>query len=325
MTLSLFSPAQNLSDSLLLYYPFNGNAIDASGNGFDGFISGVTDTTDRFGNSNSAYYFDGVDDYIELPNISELKPTDFPISFSFWVKLKDLTIQNGEFFSTDYMQNNYHGTWMNVKEFNDELGTIAIGFGGGLGGCGESNRKSKRSGKHVEKNTWHHIIGIIRDYNDMSLYIDCSEGAGVYSGEGSQEIAYTNTPGRIGTMDANTTLPAHFYWGFMDDFAFWNRELSLTEISDLCLDLIEIDDSNSSNIYENNNISFINTADGISIKSNVIGNFSFYNMEGKLILKKDDEKSVYLEKSTVKNGIYILMFIDKKGNTSTTKISLIQH
>ena len=51
-----------LNDGLVANYPFNGNANDGSGNGNDGIVNGVTLTTDRFGNADSAYSFDGVDD-----------------------------------------------------------------------------------------------------------------------------------------------------------------------------------------------------------------------------------------------------------------------
>ena len=53
------------SSNLIAYYPFSGNANDSSGNGYDGTISGDPQlTTDRFGNSNSAYIFDGNGDWI---------------------------------------------------------------------------------------------------------------------------------------------------------------------------------------------------------------------------------------------------------------------
>lgn len=47
------------TDSLVAWYPFSGNANDASGHGFNGVDSGVTLTTDRFGVANRAYYFNG--------------------------------------------------------------------------------------------------------------------------------------------------------------------------------------------------------------------------------------------------------------------------
>jgi hypothetical protein len=50
--------------SLVAYYPFDGNANDESGNGNNGTVFGATLTTDRFGNPDSAYSFDGSGDFI---------------------------------------------------------------------------------------------------------------------------------------------------------------------------------------------------------------------------------------------------------------------
>ena len=44
-------------DGLVAYYPFNGNANDASGNGNNGTVSGATLTSDKDGNTNKAYEF----------------------------------------------------------------------------------------------------------------------------------------------------------------------------------------------------------------------------------------------------------------------------
>ena len=73
-----FVPANSISNSpafltngLIAYYPFNGNANDASGNGNNGTVYGATLTADRFGNPNSAYYFNGTNNYITaaIPNL----------------------------------------------------------------------------------------------------------------------------------------------------------------------------------------------------------------------------------------------------------------
>jgi hypothetical protein len=47
------------TSGLLAYYPFNGNALDESGHGFNASINGPTLTTDRFGSPNKAYFFNG--------------------------------------------------------------------------------------------------------------------------------------------------------------------------------------------------------------------------------------------------------------------------
>ena len=49
----------DLKDGLVAYYPLNGNANDESGNGNHVTVYGATLTTDRFGNTNKAYSFDG--------------------------------------------------------------------------------------------------------------------------------------------------------------------------------------------------------------------------------------------------------------------------
>ena len=56
---------------LVAYYPFSGNALDATGNGHNGTLVGSpTLTADRFGNPNSAYSFDGVS-YINIPSATD--------------------------------------------------------------------------------------------------------------------------------------------------------------------------------------------------------------------------------------------------------------
>jgi hypothetical protein len=56
----------SLKDGLLAYYPFNANANDESGNGNNGSVNGATLVTDRFNKINSAYTFDGIDDWIAI-------------------------------------------------------------------------------------------------------------------------------------------------------------------------------------------------------------------------------------------------------------------
>ena len=54
----------DLNKGLIGKWLFEGNADDTSGNGNDGVVSGAELTTDRFGNLDSAYEFNGDSDYI---------------------------------------------------------------------------------------------------------------------------------------------------------------------------------------------------------------------------------------------------------------------
>ncbi|WP_373519986.1 LamG domain-containing protein, partial [Aquiflexum sp.] len=76
-----------MAQTPVAYYPFNGNAKDAIGSN-NGTVNGATLTTDRFGNANSAYLFDGVDDIIDIPSSSSNNFTlnqDFTVQC--WVKI----------------------------------------------------------------------------------------------------------------------------------------------------------------------------------------------------------------------------------------------
>jgi hypothetical protein len=88
--LSIASP---LSASLVVQYNFSGNANDTSGNGHDGTVFGATSTSDRFGNPNSAYSFDGIDDYVGVAYSSDFQLSTYTISA--WVNpTADLSLIN---------------------------------------------------------------------------------------------------------------------------------------------------------------------------------------------------------------------------------------
>ncbi|MDJ0518511.1 MAG: hemopexin repeat-containing protein [Trichodesmium sp. MO_231.B1] len=78
-------PREDVLEGREGYYPFNGNANDESGNGHHGRMVGSTLTSDRFGNANSAYQFDGNNDYIELPTAPSLKLTNQSFTVSAWI------------------------------------------------------------------------------------------------------------------------------------------------------------------------------------------------------------------------------------------------
>ncbi len=77
-------PSYVPSNGLVGYWPFNGNANDQTPNGNNGTVNGATLTTDRFGNNNSAYSFDGISNYITVMDNNVFNMQNFTIST--WVK-----------------------------------------------------------------------------------------------------------------------------------------------------------------------------------------------------------------------------------------------
>jgi hypothetical protein len=70
---------------LVASYPFNGNPNDASGNNNNGTVFGASPTTDRFGNANGAYSFNGTSsNYIQVPHSTSLELGSGPFTLSAW-------------------------------------------------------------------------------------------------------------------------------------------------------------------------------------------------------------------------------------------------
>jgi hypothetical protein len=72
------------------------------GNGLNGVVNGATLTTDRFGNSNNAYSFDGVNDFISTSYGGILGTNSRSISF--WYNSSTNNVEETVF--TDYGENN---------------------------------------------------------------------------------------------------------------------------------------------------------------------------------------------------------------------------
>jgi hypothetical protein len=222
-----------IENGMVAHYPFDGNCADVSS-----MMSSMTNQNstfgpDRNGVANDAIYFNGTG-YVST-NGTALKQ-QFPITVSYWVKLNSLSNVN-VFFKTDNVFENHYGVWMN----NLPTGGVSLSFGGGLGSQTSTNQRyfttnSAIQSNVISANTWHHIVGIIRSYNDMDIYIDCNKTTGTYGGTGSTSLEYSsNGDSRIGGAIGGNGHPDDFYIdGAIDQFAFWSRELSLSEINFLC-------------------------------------------------------------------------------------------
>ena len=77
-----------LTNGLVAYYPFNGNANDASGNGSDGVVVGALPAMDRFGTTNGCYSFNGNSQYICAP--ADKLPSG-PRTVSLWFKANQVS------------------------------------------------------------------------------------------------------------------------------------------------------------------------------------------------------------------------------------------
>lgn len=221
----------NSDPNLIARYPFDGNGNDISTNGFNATLVGPSDfVPDRNGNPNSAFAFNGISNYFLVNTVNPtFKPNTFPISISCWVIIPSNFQGQFTFFKNDYAQNIYSG----IRGTVIPSGQVTISLENG-GPIGAGSRRTKSGTTNIKDNNWHLITCIVRGFNDMDIFIDCSNDGGTYSG-GATTLAYSpSNPGIIGAYDGvlgNNNF--EYSLGSIDDLLFLSRELSTDEIASI--------------------------------------------------------------------------------------------
>jgi hypothetical protein len=229
LMLSNSATAQLVNDpTLIAYYPFNGSGADISSNGFNATLVGPsTFTTDRLGNANSAFSFNGSSNYFLIENVnSTFKPTTFPVTVSAWLRVPSNFQGQFTFFKNDYAENIYSG----IRGTIIPSGQVTIGLENG-GPISTNTRRTKTGTTSIKDGQWHLITCVIRGFNNMDIYVDCTNNGGTYSG-GATTLSYSNSnPGIVGAYDGVLGSGGFEYaLGEIDELIFLGRELTLAEI-----------------------------------------------------------------------------------------------
>jgi hypothetical protein len=232
-----FSTAQvNLDKGLQAYYPFNGNANDASGNNNHPVFNNASSTADRFGKPNSAYHFNGVYQYMRIPNKPSINFKD-QITLSVWVRptgfyydichASQLISKGGG----NYEAGNY------ALRFDDALYSLGTGCDGGICDTIHQNFRGTGTvlkpygGDFIKKNKWYNVL-YTNDGRMARLYVDCQL---------KYEVAFPET--FINEQDlffgkSDDDLFPFWLNGDLDDIRIYNRALNEKEIFALCADSI---------------------------------------------------------------------------------------
>jgi hypothetical protein len=212
-----------LNVGLRAYYPFSGNSNDISGNNNNPTTTNATLTTDRFGNPNSAYLFNGTSNFIRIPN----SPT---LNMANQISLCTMIRVNGFYGGT------CHGNRVIMKGDADYLsGNYLIGYDDNPftngGNCNtpvnpnnENFNYSNGLFPFIQTNRWYSVVWTY-DGTTSRLYVDC-----VLRGVLQINITtFTNTNDLfLGCLNS----PAYPYWfnGAMDEVRIYNRALTPAEV-----------------------------------------------------------------------------------------------
>ena len=199
------------SSSPLAYFPFNGNAGDESGNGKNGAVIGATLTQDRFGNDSSAYFFNGIDNYIAYPVLWNSPPDS--ITLIAWFNA-DSSINNAKVL--------YHGDNGEIQIF---VSDDNVGAGVHLGQS-VTDPWYYVSGFYLH-NEWQMMAVIWIQGESFRLYLNNVLVDSVSVPADELLDPGPNYPPSIGSY--GRTLGAYFN-GMIDDIRIYGRALTINEI-----------------------------------------------------------------------------------------------
>ncbi len=209
--------SRDLTEGLVAFYPFDGNAQDMSGEDNHGAPNeNAILTTDRFGNPDSAYYFNGINSHIIVPGSSSLDSPDTASTQFAWIQLDGFS-QVGSTFGPILMKST-----SSANSFMYRLDVSQGGFGVAFG-----NWYNSAGGTYdVEMDTWFNVAAAW-DGQTVRFYVN-----GVLIAE-PEITADLNQDGRPLVIGGDYPGAYESFWGKIDEVRVYNRALSGAEIAEL--------------------------------------------------------------------------------------------
>ena len=306
--------AQIPTNGLVASFPFNGNANDESGNGFNGIVYGATLTTDRCNKDRSAYLFNGYDNFINLPVWKALN-TDNSFSIIAWFNNYTMTSDgkysdNAIFGQTDgESDSDFPIVAIVVKNDNTLIGVVrgtnypSVGI---------------QTVAPIQNNTWNQVA-LVRDAQKDSLAFFFN---GLLVGKAKTDLVgntATNDWASIGAYYDDLQTIFHFFCGKIDDILVYNRALSDEEVKKLYTpDCFEFSIHGEINVCQGEeNIAYYLTP------NNTITNYEWtYTGTGVNISGNSDTISVSFSESAT-SGKLIATTLSNDGETFASEISII--
>ncbi|MDZ4227746.1 MAG: LamG domain-containing protein [Candidatus Levybacteria bacterium] len=215
-----YDPGIQVSDlqkGLVGQWRLDGNAKDATLYSNNGTVTGATLTTDRKGQLNKAYSFNGTSDFISTTEPFAYSTTsDFSVSV--WANWD--SVPTGAMAMVAIGQSSANYIYLHVRQNQ---------VGWRVAKTGNTERRQRTTATYAA-NTWHNVVMTKVGNNDIKIYIDGVEDTTreAQASDSPPAVASTMYIGRVNTGDV--TL---YFQGFLDDVKTYNRALSATEVLEL--------------------------------------------------------------------------------------------
>jgi len=283
------------TSNLVAHYPFNGSAYDESGNGNIGVVEGATLITDRFGNEESAYSFDG-NSRIDIVSSGTLN-IENELTISVWIKLSSFPANDviivGK--SNYYTKTNY------ILRLRGD-GRLQF----------EYKINSYASIAPIILDKWNHL-GVVYNYEGVAkIFINGEEV--IISDQGNSPSGVVISPLTIGYSSRG----AEYFDGNIDDVMIFDKALSSDDISELfnqqTLGVSVFKQKNLDCFYVSDNVLFFRNTQDL----NRVKNISVLNLLGQKVFETKEIISK-IEFSYLPKGTYVLEINIKDGQAFKKK------
>jgi len=216
----------DLNSGLVGFWSLNGNTLDSSsysntGAGFD-----LSLTTDRFGNVDNAYYFNGTSSYIDLGNKSQYNFGNSDFTLSAWILSGPKQLDGSTYILSKYSAPDPSSYGLGTHNPNGVNAYAAFIANDG------SFIWSADTGMQLQNSQWHLLTAVFARSNNLSVYVD---GILDYSTDMSFLVGSQSNSAslRIGGLTETSIFGPQLFEGAISDIGMWNRALSSTEVSSL--------------------------------------------------------------------------------------------
>lgn len=215
---------------LVSWWRAEGSALDALGTNAGTLVNGVGFSP---GVAGEAFSFDGVDDFVKVPQSGDLNVSN-QLTIEFWMKADPSNSLNSyqglvtsDFYGVE-VSNGYNSQRMGINFFisTDSGATVSPG-------SFPDTADANGGGAVISSGEWHHVAGTY-DGSKLQLYIDGQPwgAAALHSGTISPMLA--NSFLTIGAENGRTIWPQflgpRYFKGLIDEPSVYNRALSASEI-----------------------------------------------------------------------------------------------
>lgn len=281
--------------SLVAYYPFNGNANDESGNNHHGTVIEANLTADKDGNVDSAYYFDGENDYIDLGDWEN----GGAMTFTFWARWDALNyysriidLGNGSSSNNIIIANYRTEDKLLFSTYNNNIETIMY--------------KST-----ITLNQWDFYSATVDENGVMTTY---KNGQEIQKTTGYIPYLLLRTEQFIGKSNFSAD---EYFKGAIDELKIYNKALTADELfAEYNTSTAGINDFKQleTNFYVFENVLYFkNNQNLLEIKT-----IEIFNLMGQQIYSTSTiKKEIPIQH--LQKGIYILKVENVDGNYSTLK------